>query len=184
MKNNFRSASILRKIKSFCRQQAGYTFIELVAVIAISSIISLGALMSNVQVINQTVTNNDYTTANRQVLNAIQWISRDAQMAQEITGATGFPAASNMTFSWLTWDNVPTQVVYTVADGQLKRIYTAGNASAQETLVAQYLNIDPSSSNCTWDNHELVLTLTGTAGEGSHSVNVTKQKTIIPRPIL
>jgi prepilin-type N-terminal cleavage/methylation domain-containing protein len=184
MKYYFRSAAVLRKIRSFCREQAGYTFIELVTVIAICGIISLGALMSNAQVINQTVTNNDYTAANRHVLNAIQWITHDAQMAQDIEGAEGFPATANLTFSWVTWDNVPTQVVYSVADGRLMRSYTTGNATAQNTLIAQYINIDPASSNCTWDNQELILTLTSTVGEGAHTVNVTKQKMIIPRPIL
>lgn len=184
MKKRFGSAALLRKIGSFCREQAGYTFIELVTVIAICGIISVGALASNVQVINQTVTNNDYTTANRHVLNAIQWITRDAQMAQEIEGANGFPATANLTFSWTTWDNIPAQVVYSVESGRLIRSYTSGNATTQNTLIAQYISIDPASSNCTWDNQELVLTLTSSVGEGAHTVNVTKQKMIIPRPIL
>jgi prepilin-type N-terminal cleavage/methylation domain-containing protein len=183
-KNRFRSAAVLRNIRSLCREQAGYTFIELVVVIAICGIISVGALMSNAQVINQTVTNNEYTTANRHVLNAIQWITRDAQMAQDIEGAPGFPATDNLTISWLTWENVPTQVVYSVENGQLIRSYTAGNATTENTLIAQYISANSTSSNCTWDNQELTLTLTSTVGEGIHTVNVTKQKTIIPRPFL
>jgi prepilin-type N-terminal cleavage/methylation domain-containing protein len=184
MKKHIRSAAVLRKLRLLCREQAGYTFIEIAAVIAICGIISLGALMSNGQVLKQTVTNNDYTTANRHVLNAIQWITRDAQMAQDIDGASGFPATDNLTISWLTWDNVSTQVVYSVQGGQLIRSYTAGNATTENTLIAQYINIDPASSNCTWDNQELILTLTSTVGEGAHTVNVTEKKTIIPRPIL
>lgn len=184
MKNIFKLAIILQKIKSLYRNQAGYTLIEILAVLAISSIISLGALMSNAQVINQTVKNNDYTTANRHVLNALQWISRDVQMAQDIEGASGFPATSNLTLSWLTWDNVQTEVVYSVEDGRLIRSYTTGDDPTQELLISQYINIDPASSNCTWDNRELVLTLTGTVGQGARIINVTKQKTIIPRPIL
>jgi prepilin-type N-terminal cleavage/methylation domain-containing protein len=184
MKNHFSLATVMRKTKSLYREQAGYTLIEILAVLAISGIISLGALMSNVQVINQTDKNNDYTAASREVLNAMQWISRDVQMAQEIQGATGFPATSNLTIHWLTWDNLPTEVVYYVEDGLLKRNYTSGNATTQNTLIAQYINADPASSNCTWDNHELILTLTATVGEGIRAINITKQKTIIPRPIL
>jgi prepilin-type N-terminal cleavage/methylation domain-containing protein len=175
---------MIRKIKSVYREQAGYSLVELLAVLAITSIISLGALMSNVQVINQTEKNNDYTTANQQVLNAIQWISRDAQMAQDIQGASGFPAGSNLTISWTTWDNVPTEVVYYMEDGLLKRSYTAGNATTQKTLIAQYINTDPASSNCSWNGHELTLTLTATVGGGTRATNVTQQKIIIPRPML
>jgi prepilin-type N-terminal cleavage/methylation domain-containing protein len=177
-------AAKIRKIRSLYREQAGYSLVELLAVLAIGSIIGLGALMSNYQVINQTEKNNDYATANQQVLNAIQWISRDAQMAQDIQGASGFPAGSNLTIYWMTWDNVPTEVVYYVDNGLLKRNYTTGNATTQNTLIAQYINVDPASSSCSWDGHELILTLTATVGGGTRAINITQQKVIIPRPIL
>jgi prepilin-type N-terminal cleavage/methylation domain-containing protein len=176
---------ILRKIRSFHRNQAGFTLIELMAALAISGFISLGATMATSQVINQTVKNNDYTTANRHVLNAITWIGRDAQMAQDIEGWEGFPATSNLTLSWITWDNLSVETVYSVdVEGQLRRTYTIEGSQPQENLIAQYVKIDPASSNCTWDNEELTLTLTGSVGEGTRIVNVTRLNTIASRPKL
>ena len=175
---------ILNKIRSLCKKQTGYTVIEIVASMAVVGLIGLGATMANFQLINQTVTNNDHTTANRHVLNAIQWISRDAQMAQFVQGASGFPTTSNLTFSWTTWENEPHEIAYSVDNGQLMRKHSVGGNLTEVTLIAQYVNIDPASTNCTWDNSELTLTITGSVGEGSWTVNVTKQKTISPRPLI
>jgi prepilin-type N-terminal cleavage/methylation domain-containing protein len=174
---------ILRKIKALYKNQSGFTLIEILAVLAISSIISLGALMANGQLATQTVRNRDYTTANRHVLNAIQWVSRDAQMAQDIDGAPGFPATDNLTISWTSWEGYYTQVIYSMENGhQLKRSYTVAANATQEYVVAEYIN--PDSSDSTWDNQELVLTLTSTVNEGTREISVTKQKTITPRPKL
>jgi prepilin-type N-terminal cleavage/methylation domain-containing protein len=176
---------ILRKIRSRHWGQAGFTLIELMVSLVICGIISLGITVANSQVITQTVKNNDYTIANRHVLNAMHWISRDAEMAQEIENWENFPQSDNLTLSWITWENLSVQVVYSVdAEGQFKRTYTIEGSPPKETLIAQYVNIDPASSNCTWDEEVLTLTLTGSVGEGTRIVNVTRLNTTASRPKL
>jgi len=66
---------------------------------------------------------------------------------------------------------------------ELRRTYTFDEESPQVTLIAQYVDIDPASSYCDWDNDtgELTLTLTGTVGEGTRIVNVTRLGTTANR---
>ncbi len=79
-------------IISFCKEQAGYTLIELMAAMVITGLIGLGATISIFQVLTQTSKNSDYTTASRNAMNAIHWISRDAMMAQTMDGVERFSA--------------------------------------------------------------------------------------------
>ncbi len=186
---------MLRIIRSLHKEQKGYTLIELLAVLAITGIISIGALMSNGQVITQTVRNNDFTTANRHVLNAIHWISKDAQMAQGVSGYylssdnTGFPVDANLVLVWETWDNHLMEITYSIDnEGRLKRTSTTDGGESQEMLVAQYLR--PESTNCTWthsmDNQtcQLAITVCGAVGEAPREIVVTKEKVVSPRPLI
>jgi hypothetical protein len=154
--------------------------IEMMATLAICGIIGVGATMANAQVITQTVKNNDYTTANRQVLNAMRWISHDAAMADTIENWENFPASDNLTLHWVTWDNLTVDVVYSVdSEHELRRTITVEGSAPQVNLIAQYVDIDPASSHCNWDTNtgELILTLTGRVGEGAHAVSVTRLNT-------
>ena len=79
---------VLRRLK---KNQNGFTLIEVIVSLAIIGAICVGAAVANAQIITQTSRNNDFTTASRQALNAVHWISRDAQMSHTINGTAGFP---------------------------------------------------------------------------------------------
>ncbi len=172
-----------RQLWSTRENQRGFTLIEVIAVVAVTGLISVGATMATVQVLNQSTRNNDYTTASRQAMNAIYWISRDAQMAQNPEGASGFP----LILSWTWWDNSNREVIYSIEGDELRRSYFVGTEKQSETVVAQYINGEPGNTNfeveVATDNVVIARAkITATVGNGLHAVSVTKECEIIPRP--
>jgi prepilin-type N-terminal cleavage/methylation domain-containing protein len=170
-------------IISFCKEQAGYTLIELMAAMVITGLIGLGATIASSQVLTQTSKNTDYTTANRNTMNAIHWISRDAMMAQTMDGFDDFPQTGNLSLSWVEWDSTVHTANYSLENGNLFRIYSDGSQVTQ-TFIAEYINPDTNSTFCSSDNGVLIVTITSSVGEGSRVVNVTRVREITSRPNL
>src|SRR3972149_9853036 len=128
--------------------EKGVILIETVVSLLIVSVIALGATMANAQVLNQASRNDDFVTAERQTLNAIYWITRDIQQAQTIQpgGAAGFP----LTLQWVEWDfNTTKRVIYSLENNNLKRELSIDGSPSTETLIANYINSDAASTNCT-----------------------------------
>ena len=65
--------------------ESGFSFIEVLVVIAISAMIVTGAGMTTVQIIKGSQHSSDWTTVIRQAQNVGYWVSYDALMAQTIT---------------------------------------------------------------------------------------------------
>lgn len=171
---------IFRKLQRISKRQNGFTLIEVIAVLAITGLIGVGATTATVQVLNQSSQNSDYTTASRHAMNAIYWISRDAQMSQdrELGGDSGFP----LTLSWTEWDNSEHQVIYSIEDDKLMRSYSIDGGEPRETLVAQYINSVSENTTCAFNDGVLTLKVTATVGDGSHALSVAKVREITPRP--
>jgi prepilin-type N-terminal cleavage/methylation domain-containing protein len=174
---------IFRKIRLFYKNQAGFTLIELMAAMVITGFIGLGATMASGQVLNETSRNSDFTTASRNAMNAIHWISRDAMMAQSMDGVEGFPQNENLSLDWVEWDNTVHSANYSLENGILRRIYSNGS-QVINTVIAEYINPDDEMTNCVSYNGTLTLTITSSVGEGSKVVNVTRVRQIISRPQL
>jgi len=169
-----------RKFLSILKNQKGFTLIEVIVVLAITGLIGAGASMATVQVVNQGGRNSDYTIASRHTLNAIQWISRDTQMAQTIEpdGSSGFP----LTLSWVEWDNSAHQIVYSIEEDKLRRSYSIDGGEPSETVVAQCIDLLSENTRCEVQGEMLNLKVTAIVGEGSSAVSVTKVREITPRP--
>jgi len=173
---------IIRLLSRNNQTQPGFTLIEVLVALIITAIIVLGASMATVQVLRQGCRNNNYTTASRQAMNAIFWISRDVQMAQAITtnGEAGFP----LSLIWTEWDNSEHQVSYSIVDNQLMRSYSVSSAEPILTLVAEYINSNSENTSCEINDRVFILKVTATVGDGTGIVSVARNREIIPRPDL
>jgi prepilin-type N-terminal cleavage/methylation domain-containing protein len=169
--------------RRFHQNRAGFTLIELMAALAITGVISLGASIASAQLVNETSRDRDYTTASRFTANAIYWIGRDVLVAQTIDGSDDFPATGALSLGWKGWDNTVFSANYTVTDGVLERIYSDG-VNISRTMIADQINTAADKTYCISDNGTITLTVTATAGEGARAINVTKTRVITNRPRL
>ena len=161
------------------KNQKGFTLIELMVAIAISSVITGGITMTIFQVIIGSARTNNHMIAVRQAQNAGYWVSHDAQMAQSVTlgASSGFP----LTLTWTDWDdNEVHQVTYTLEDmaggsKQLERSHSS-DGTPEITIVAQF--IDPTTKceaggTFTLPDSGDAFTITGGTVADSGTITVT-----------
>jgi len=176
--------------------ERGFTLIELLVVIAIMSLITLGATMTTFQVINVTRQSNDHVAAVRQVQNAGYWISRDAQMAENVVVDDDPETAEFLTLTWTEWgydeDSYYHEVTYSFQDlpaviGKLERQYVIYNDEGGEegnktNLIAEYIDYNPGNTYATYDPPDeppvLTVQITSSLGEASE----TKEYRVKHRP--
>ena len=171
---------MFHKLRRISKGQKGFTLIEVIGALAITSLIGVGTATATVQMLTQGANNSDYNAASQHTMNAIYWISRDAQMSQTIEPdeGSGFP----LTLSWTEWDNSEHEVTYSIEDDKLRRSYSLNSGGASETVVAQYINSISTNTTCEFTSGVLIVKVTATVGDGSHALNVTQMREIIPRP--
>jgi len=169
-----------RRLARMIKRESGFTLIEMLVTLAITSVIGLGATIATVQILNQGTRNSDYTTASQNAMSAIYWVSRDAQMSQVVTlaGGSGFP----LTLGWTEWDNTEHEVTYAFSGDELRRTHSVDGGVLNQMLVAQYL--DPAETTCVYATGNLTLSVTATVGEGQRAVTVSKTREVTPRPSL
>ena len=171
---------MLFRLRCLHRGQQGFTLIEAIAALVITGFIGLGASVMTGQVLVQTGVNSDYTTASQHTMNAIYWVSHDAQMSQTLTpsGASGFP----LSLAWTEWDNSEHQVTYSLEDTRLMRAYSVDGGEPSYTVVAYYVNSVSENTTCEYAGGVLTLRVTNTVGQGASAISVTRMRDITPRP--
>jgi prepilin-type N-terminal cleavage/methylation domain-containing protein len=156
------------------KNQKGFTLIEVLIAVAIFAVVAVAANAVIVQIVQSNRTSS-HMVALRQVQQAGYRVNLDALQAQNITNSTvtgsgGFP----LTINWTTWEDAELHtVVYNLVNTsgglyQLQRKETVG-MDTTTTVVGQYIykgTEPPSSTQCSWNATEKVLTLNITAMVG------------------
>jgi prepilin-type N-terminal cleavage/methylation domain-containing protein len=188
-------------ISKITKNQRGFTLIELIIAIAITTLIIGGVASALFQVYNVNTLNSNHMNATRQVQNAGFWISQDSQMAQivDTTDDVGTAEIEILFLSWTGWgydigddkgtDYVEVVYYYDVATSEIWRnevktttIYDSdggpvGTPPPSSSLfwVAQFIT----SATTTLSGNKIVLTIVAEVGDSS------EQRTyeVSPRPI-
>jgi len=174
---------IFHRLASIHRNQKGFTLVEVIMAITITSLIGGGIVAGIFQILNVNALNITNMTAVKQIENAGHWISRDGQMAETVTlsgDEDGFP----LKLSWTDWDGTANVVTYTIAGGELRRSHSENGLEISQNLVAQYINSDPIKTNATVSGTRLIVTITATVNDGSQIASKTRVCEVTPRPSL
>lgn len=159
----------------------GFSTIELIVSILIISAIGIGAMITIFHVMRVTAQSDSHMTAIQQVQNAGLWISRDAQMADNVT-TDNLSASDFLVLSWTEVDDsdntIGHSVTYFFEDlsggiGRLKRNHSSSSGLNNGTLVAQYISFNPAdpanTSNVSYISPSLTLKLIAIFGEASET---------------
>ena len=162
-------------------KEGGFITIEILVAIVIMSAIALGATMTIFQVIGVTAQSNSQMTALRQVQNAGFWISRDAQMADNVT-TDNLSENDFLVLGWTEVDDSDNTTDHTVTYffeelsggiGKLKRNHSSSAGLNNDTLVAQYISYDPddpvNTSNVSYASPVLIAKLVAVFTDKSES---------------
>jgi len=157
--------------------QRGYTLIEIAVALCITGFVALAVVTTIYQL--QAISNAHYAhiTAVKQVENALHFLIRDIQCAQDPTEGT--QASFPLTLAWKNWeDNIEYEVTYSLDESG---ILTRDNGT-QTSVVAK--NIDADSTNWTYDSsdHKMTIVITSKVQAGDKQATETREIEIIPRP--
>ena len=124
--------AFIKRILHIKKDQAGFSLLELLVAIAISSIIAIGLVMTIFQLYRGHAQTSGEITVIRQVQQTGYYMSRDTHMAKEVLVDTDpdTPEVLTLTWYWFLYhpdemdrDGEGNRVIYTLEDGRLYRDY-------------------------------------------------------------
>jgi prepilin-type N-terminal cleavage/methylation domain-containing protein len=153
---------MLERLKSTNFNRKGFTLVELLIALAIFAVIAVGLTTSVKQVMTINASTVSRETAIKQVENAVQFISRDAQQAQTVTTPSG---SFQLNLAWTSWSSISYAVNYYLDGSTLMRRSAVG-ASIDVTKVAENINTDAGMTTCSWSETSGILNVQITVTTG------------------
>ena len=169
-------------MRKLYKDQRGFTLIEVIIVITLIGIISLGITAGIRQVLTINTHASNHMIAVRQVQQAGKEVSKDALQAQPNKININPPGGAFLAMNWTSWEGQENAVIYTITeDNELMRSYTINGTDPTVIRVAQY--IDGDQTSCSWiNNATLTFEVTATVGNGPYEAIETRVYEIEPRP--
>ncbi len=170
--------------------QGGFMLAELVVIIGVIALVATATTMSVVQAVSGTERSNSHMIAVRHVQNAGYWISRDGQMAEEVSTENLTPP-DFLVFRWTDWgygdDSVYHSVTYSLENvsggiGELRRTHQDSTGTDEQVLVANYIYYNPgdpgNTTEVTYESYVLTVKLVTMFGD----VKETREYKVYTRP--
>jgi prepilin-type N-terminal cleavage/methylation domain-containing protein len=167
----------LHRLVQINRNQRGFTLIELVIVLFLTSIILGIVSLAFSEVFVYSTRNTNHMTAIKEVEHAVYRITLDAQMTQSVSG--NLTAANGLTLSWVDWNGSLDNVTYNVVNGQLQRSYSVNGGQFIRTVVVAHLN--STQTSCVVSSQALSFKITSTVGGGFLRQSETRSFNVTPR---
>jgi hypothetical protein len=138
---------------SIYRGQHGFTLIEVVMVFGVLLILGVVITMSIAQVFTINGNSTAHLTAVKEVENAVHYLTRDAQMAREVTvpAPDGFP----LVLGWTQWNSDRIEVTYRIDGNRLIRSHSVNGSPPVEMVIVAH--IDAGNTYCTVGGRQLVF---------------------------
>ena len=183
-----------RKLGLLKRNQKGFTLIEMIVAIAISSAIGGGILLSIYQTISYQAMDKARMNCVKNVENAIHYIIQDAQMAQKIEPDADVDGFFPLVLTWTEWDVASPEYEHVVTysltgsgSSELERQHLASDTCGGEpkkdlNVVGRDMIPDPDKTNCGYTGGVLTLELTATITGYPKEISETRDIEILPRP--
>jgi prepilin-type N-terminal cleavage/methylation domain-containing protein len=169
--------------KILSRNQIGFTLIEVIVGLAISSILGGGIIMGIYQIGRVNEMSNARVTSVKQLENALYYINRDVQMSQSIDSES---EDYWLKLDWTEWEeNNYNEVTYIVDAGLVTRSYYVNSQLISEKPVASDITsfaATPPDKDASPPEKAWTIDLTATTTSGHRQQSETRQMKIIPRP--
>ncbi len=156
--------------------QQGFTLIEIVIVLGVALVLAGATVMSINQVISVNSTSSSHMTAVKEVENAVYYLTRDVQMAQQVnaSSSSGFP----LTLNWVEWSGNSDTVTYSINSGRMERSLSVNGSTP--TVMVIIAHVDTSRTNCNPGDKTLAVRITSKV-TGLRPESETRSFTIVRR---